>query len=111
MVKGLKIVSLLLIYSGVCSLLYMHFSDEKDKTIYINEAQKVDSENINGYLLNAPNVFIDKRMKPLCDVPMIYLGGQPIDDGNLILTDEEKDELLKAHGFEILNQFHLIKIG
>ena len=34
-------------------------------------------------------------MKPLCNVPMICLGGQPIDDGNLILTIEEKEELLR----------------
>lgn len=54
--------------------------------------QKVD--NINGYLLDAPDVFIEKRTQPLCNVPSICLGGQPIDDGNLVLTLEEKDELL-----------------
>ena len=40
------------------------------------------AKNINGYLLDAPNVFIEKRQKPICDVPQICLGGQPIDDGN-----------------------------
>ena len=38
---------------------------------------------------------IEKRILPLCGVPQICLGGQPIDDGNLTLTEEEKDELLK----------------
>jgi len=65
------------------------------KIIYINEQQKINADNINGYLLNAPNVFIEKCMKPLCDVPSIALGGQPIDDGNLTLLEEEKDELLR----------------
>lgn len=65
------------------------------KTIFINEQQSVSVDNINGYLLDAPNVFIEKRMKPLCDVPQIVLGGQPIDDGNLTLVEEEKDELLR----------------
>ncbi len=65
------------------------------KIIYVNDQQKINADNINGYLLNAPNVFIEKRMKPLCDVPMIALGGQPIDDGNLTLLEEEKDELLR----------------
>lgn len=50
--------------------------------------------NINGYLIDAASTFIEKRMKPLCNVPEINLGGQPIDDGNLILTKEEKDSLL-----------------
>jgi hypothetical protein len=50
--------------------------------------------HINGYLLPAPDVFVEKRPKPLCGVPEIFLGGQPIDDGNLTLTEEEKDALL-----------------
>ena len=53
--------------------------------------------HINGYLMDAPDVWIEKRSKPICDVPEIFLGGQPIDDGNLILTEEEKDDLLARH--------------
>ncbi len=66
----------------------------KQKTLYINNHQIVLAENINGYLLDAPNVFIEKRTRPLCNVPQIVLGGQPIDDGNLTLEEEEKDNLL-----------------
>ncbi len=65
------------------------------KMIYVNDQQSIISDNINAYLLNAPDTFIEKRIKPLCNVPQICLGGQPIDDGNLTLTEEEKDELLK----------------
>ena len=68
----------------------------KEKLIFANEQQYIVADNINGYLLNAPNIFIDKRMVPLCEVPQICLGGQPIDDGNLTLTEEEKEELLKT---------------
>ena len=50
--------------------------------------------NINGYLLDADNISIEKRMKPLSDVPPISLGGQAIDGGYLILTEEEKEELI-----------------
>ena len=66
------------------------------KIIYLSEAQPVQAKNINGYLLDAPNVFIEKRTQPLCDVPPFVRGCQPTDDGNLILTIEEKEELL-AH--------------
>ena len=51
-------------------------------------------ENINGYLLDAPTVFIERRTKPLCNVPEIFRGSQPTDDGNLILTEDEKNELI-----------------
>ena len=67
----------------------------KQKIIFSSvESAKVAS-TINGYLLDAPNIFIEKRMKPISNVPEICLGGQPIDDGNLTLTEEEKDTLLK----------------
>ena len=67
----------------------------KPRVIYQNDQQEIIANNINGYLLDAPNIFIEKRMSPLCDVPQICLGGQPIDDGNLTLTEEEKEALLK----------------
>ena len=66
------------------------------KTIYLSKGQPMQASNINGYLLDAPNVFIEKRTQPLCDVPPFVRGCQPTDDGNLILTIEEKEELL-AH--------------
>lgn len=53
-------------------------------------------KNINGYLLDADNVFIDKRQKPISDVPPIMLGGQAIDDGNLVLSEEEMEELISC---------------
>ncbi len=78
-----------------CVIVGFSYGQQSKKVIYLNNQQQIIAENINGYLLNAPNIFIDKRMKPLCNVPMICLGGQPIDDGNLILTIEEKEELLR----------------
>ena len=77
-----------------CVIVGFSYSNQGEKIIYLNDQQKVVAQNINGYLLNAPNIFIEKRTKPLCDVPMISLGGQPIDDGNLVLTIEDKEELL-----------------
>ena len=69
-------------------------TEHSTKKIYISENQSINASNINGYLLDAPDVFIEKRTQPLSKVPAICLGGQPIDDGNLVLTIEEKEELL-----------------
>ncbi len=66
----------------------------KEKFIY-TDGEKQVAKNINGYLLDAENTFIERRSRPLCDVPEIFLGGQPLDDGNFILTKDEKDELIK----------------
>ncbi|MBQ0052059.1 MAG: class I SAM-dependent DNA methyltransferase [Treponema sp.] len=70
-------------------------SESNKKRIYTSDKTFIEAKKINGYLLNAENIFIEKRQKPLSDVPEIALGGQAIDDGNLIMTVEEKNEILK----------------
>ena len=65
------------------------------KKIYTHEGLKL-VENINFYLKPAPNFFIEARKTPICDdAPEITTGSMPADNGNLILTIEERDELLK----------------
>ncbi len=53
------------------------------------------AHQINGYLIDAPYVYIESRKKALCDSPSIGIGNQPIDDGNYLLTETEKNELIK----------------
>lgn len=64
------------------------------RVIYTNgRPQNVD--NINGYLIDADNVFVESRSRPICNVPEIGIGNQPIDGGNYLFTKEERDEFLK----------------
>ena len=51
--------------------------------------------NINPYLLEAPNILVSSRSKPICDVPKMLLGNKPADGGNLILSLDEKEEIVK----------------
>ena len=37
--------------------------------------------NINFYLFEGPNIFIEPTRKPLCDVPIMRSGGKPADGG------------------------------
>ena len=64
------------------------------KTLFTSERAQV-VQNINGYLLDAGNVFVESRSKPLCDVPEIGIGNKPIDGGNYLFTKDEMDEFLK----------------
>lgn len=78
-----------------CVIIGFSTSDEKiNKIIYDNKKAK-KAKNINPYLLDAPTVFVEKRTSPLCDVPEIKRGNDPVDGGFLILTKNEKDELIK----------------
>lgn len=84
---------------------------KREKKIFLNDNQILNSENINGYLLDAPTVFIEKNSKPLCDVPPMIRGSSPIDDGNLLLTIEEKEEYLnkEPQGEKFLRPFMMGK--
>ncbi len=63
------------------------------KLIYAEEGTQV-AGNINGYLLDAADVYIDSRNKALCDVPAIAIGNKPIDGGHYLFTKEEMQEFL-----------------
>ena len=59
-------------------------NDKHTMTIYDN-AKEHKASNINAYLMDAPNVFVESKSKPLCRVPSIRKGNQPTDGGNLII--------------------------
>ena len=42
-------------------------------------------KNINGYLLDAANVYVESRNKPICNIPEIGIGNKPIDGGYYLL--------------------------
>ena len=66
----------------------------KQKIIYTAERAQI-AKNINGYLLDAEDIFVESRNTPLCDVPSIGIGNQPIDDGNYLFNEEEKADFIQ----------------
>ncbi len=58
------------------------------------EPHEVKVKNINPYLVDAKDVFIEKRLKPICNAPEISFGSMPNDGGNFLFTDEEKTEFV-----------------
>ena len=69
-------------------------SNPQQKLLFVNgNAQAV--EEINPYLSAMPTVFIESRTKPLCLVTKMRRGNQPTDGGNLILSPEEKAQLVE----------------
>ena len=59
----------------------------------------VNAKNINGYLLDAPNVFIELRGATPEGRPSVLQGSKPWDGGYLLLTPEEKDSLIKEYPY------------
>lgn len=66
----------------------------KQRKLYYSEESCKNTDNINGYLVESQNVFVEGRNKALCDVPAISIGSQIIDDGNYLFTPEEKNAFI-----------------
>ena len=66
---------------------------------YLYESNRCRTvEHINGYLVDAPNVFIQSRGKPLTvGLPIMSKGSQPTDGGHLILSESERAEIVAAY--------------
>ena len=68
---------------------------EKEKTIYSSD-RKLHVKNINAYLVDAENIFVESRGTPICNVPVIGIGNKPIDNGNYLFTLEEMKDFIKC---------------
>ncbi len=72
--------------------------DDKDKTkkFHLEEIiEKTPAHNINGYLVDAPNVYMENRNDPICDAPKMTRGSGPTDDGNLIIEVDKYENFIK----------------
>lgn len=77
-----------------CVIIGFSTLPSKKCKIYIGDRVQ-ETNNINAYLVDAPNVFVSSRSKPICNVPAMFLGNKPSDGGNLILTEEERNNILQ----------------
>ena len=67
----------------------------KEKIIFDSETNDTSiAQNITPYLTDGDVVFINSRTSPLCEAPVMANGGKPAEGGHLILSEEEKAQLL-----------------
>lgn len=65
------------------------------KYLYRSSGNVSIASNISPYLIDAPNLVVSIRTKPLCNVPSITYGNKPTDGGNFILSEEEYHSFIK----------------
>ena len=56
-----------------------------------------EAKNINGYLIDGKNIFIESFSKPLSAKTKMIRGSSPCDNGNYSFTEEEKDEFISGN--------------
>jgi hypothetical protein len=62
--------------------------------LFEEDRPPIEASHINAYLMNAENRFVWNRGTPLCDVPSMGIGNKPIDDGNYLFTEQEKNQFI-----------------
>ena len=67
----------------------------KKKLYDENQICKHIENNISPYLIDGKNIFIKARSKPICNVSEMSVWGKPVEDGNLILTEEEYRDFIE----------------
>ena len=70
------------------------FSTSKTTKVIFDGEQKKIVENINPYLIDAPDIFIESHNTPLCDVPEMITGNRPADGGHLIIEAKDYSDFI-----------------
>jgi hypothetical protein len=76
-----------------CVIVGFSTAESGEKLIFDGE-EKMRANNINPYLIDAPDVFIGGRANSLCDVPPMVYGNKPTDGGHLFIEADEYAEFI-----------------
>ena len=79
-----------------CVIIGFSYINRDEKVLFLNETgTKHITDNINAYLVEAPNVFISSRKQPLQNVPEMEFGSMANDGGFLCnYSDEDKNDVV-----------------
>lgn len=89
-----------------CIIVGFSYNNRDNKIIYDNGKVNI-VKNINAYLVDAPNIFIDNNSNPICNVSKADFGSMPNDNGFLSDYTEEEVKEINAKYPESQNMFKL----
>ena len=81
----------------IVAIIGVRNKSQKQKYLFIINGIKQEVKNINAYLVNADNIIVAKRTKPLSNLLPMSFGSMPNDGGHLLLSHSEKERLLISH--------------
>lgn len=68
----------------------------KTRTIFNND-KTLSASNISPLLIDSPTIYVESATKPLCaGFPIMNFGNMPADGGKLILTSEERGQIIDS---------------
>lgn len=80
-----------------CVIVGFSYTNKQKKKLYSSERMQYVN-NINAYLIDAPDIFISSRKMPIQNVPKMDFGSMPNDGGALCdYSDEDKNAITKQY--------------
>ena len=76
-----------------CSIIGIRKLSAEKKYIF-NKSIRKEVLKINGYLTSGDNIYITKNLESISQLPTMITGNSPYENGNLMLTPDEKSDLL-----------------
>ena len=80
-----------------CSIIGVQYKNTNTKKYLFDQNRKLEVPKINGYLSIANDIYVTKKQNPFSSLPIMITGNSPYDGGNLMLTPEEKNELINLN--------------
>lgn len=79
-----------------CIIVGVSAKSGRQKFIYSGDTRTAVS-NINPYLAPGPNIIVERENEPVSELPQMFGGNIPRDQGNLMLSPADRDELIKLY--------------
>ena len=77
-----------------CVIVGFSDTNKKNKLLFNSNSYSVVN-NINPYLIDAPNIVVKSRNIPICNVSKMVYGNKPADGGYLIIENEDYHDFIK----------------
>ncbi len=87
-----------------CVIIGFGLQDVENKMIFEyldikGEPTERKVKNINPYLAEGNDLVILRRTKPVCNIPEMVYGSKPTDNGNLLMTESDKNEYIQQEPY------------
>lgn len=80
----------------ICVIVGLASEDNIAKRLLYDDLQCKEVKNISPLLMDGPTIFVKSATTPICNgLPQMNFGNMPADGGKLILSDEERKELIR----------------
>ena len=80
----------------ICVIVGVSGSIKANKLIYDGEMRKI-ATHINAYLVDGPDIIIERSPNPINNLPQMFAGNIPRDLGNLMMDRSEYERIVKMY--------------